>query len=370
MFKKIGELFTRLVSWIYQIPILGVVVKSLVKVIKGFVRVITWPFKIPMFRYVVKRIFQFIPVFFGVTIILFLISYHLPGVDPIQMRFGERAVPAEVRAAFEEAHGLNEPWHIQYQMYLERMFNGNLGSSFITGRAVLDMLVERFPYTFRLALVAVGLQAILGIGAGIVSAVKRRTFWDVLVTMSTSIAVSLPVFWLGLILQLVFGIWMQDITGGTFFLPVTGASGPLPTWMYYVLPGITLAVVSMAYTARIMRSQLLEIGSADYVRTAKAKGCSPARILWGHKMKNALIPVVTSMGVDFGVMLSGAIITETVFNWPGIGFMMASAIQQRDFQVIIGATTVILLLVLTISLIVDILYGFLDPRIRVAGGEE
>jgi ABC-type dipeptide/oligopeptide/nickel transport system permease component len=188
--------------------------------------------------------------------------------------------------------------------------------------------------------------------------------------MSTSLAVSLPVFWLGLILQYVFGIWLQNITGGAFYLPVTGASGPMPTWMYYILPGFTLAVVSLAYTARIMRSQLLEIANADYVRTAKAKGCSPARILWGHKMKNALIPVVTAMGVDFGIMLSGAIFTETVFNWPGIGLLLFTAIMQRDFQVIVGTTTVILFIIMFISLIVDIAYGFLDPRIRIAGGEE
>ncbi|MCL2438802.1 MAG: ABC transporter permease [Coriobacteriia bacterium] len=323
-----------------------------------------------MLRYIIKRILQFIPVFLGVTLILFVISYHMPGVDPAQMRMGERAVTPEFRAAFEAAHGFDQPWYIQYKNYLVRLSQGDLGRSYMSGRAVADTLSDRYPYTLRLALVAISIQAILGIGAGIVSAVKRRTFWDVLVTMSTSIAVSLPVFWLGLILQYVFGIWLQNVTGGAFFLPVTGASGPMPTWMYYILPGFTLAVVSLAYTARIMRAQLLDIASADYVRTAKAKGCSPARILWGHKMKNALIPVITAMGVDFGVMLSGAIFTERVFNWPGIGLLLSTAIMQRDFQVIIGTTTVILFVVMFISLAVDILYGFLDPRIRIAGGEE
>ena len=323
-----------------------------------------------LLRYIIKRILQFIPVFLGVTLILFVISYHMPGVDPAQMRMGERAVTPEFRAAFEAAHGFDQPWYIQYKNYLVRLSQGDLGRSYMSGRAVADTLSDRYPYTLRLALVAISIQAILGIGAGIVSAVKRRTFWDVLVTMSTSIAVSLPVFWLGLILQYVFGIWLQNVTGGAFFLPVTGASGPMPTWMYYILPGFTLAVVSLAYTARIMRAQLLDIASADYVRTAKAKGCSPARILWGHKMKNALIPVITAMGVDFGVMLSGAIFTERVFNWPGIGLLLSTAIMQRDFQVIIGTTTVILFVVMFISLAVDILYGFLDPRIRIAGGEE
>jgi len=323
-----------------------------------------------MLRYIFKRLLQFIPVFLGVTLLLFLISYHMPGVDPVQMRMGERAVSDEFRAAFEEAHGLDQPWYIQYTNYLSNLVQGDLGRSYMTGRAVADTLADRYPYTLRLALVAIAIQAILGISAGIVSAVKRRSIWDILVTMSTSIAVSVPVFWMGLILQYVFGIWLQNATGGTFFLPVTGASGVMPTWMYYVLPGITLASVSMAYTARIMRSQLLEIANADYVRTAKAKGCSPARILWGHKMKNALIPVITAMGVDFGIMLAGAIFTETVFNWPGIGLLISQSILQRDFQVIIGATTAILLVTMLISLLVDLAYGILDPRIRIAGGEE
>jgi len=323
-----------------------------------------------MLRYIGKRLLQFIPVFFGVTLLLFLVANFMPGVDPVQIRMGERAVTPDMRAAFEAAYGFDRPWYEQYWNYLTGLAQGDLGRSFITGRAVSEIITERFPYTLRLAVVAIVIQAILGICAGIVSAVKRRTFWDVLVTMSTSIAVSVPAFWLGLILQYVFGIWLQNATGGAFFFPVTGASGPLPAWMYYVLPGVTLASVTTAYTARIMRSQLLEIGSMDFVRTAKAKGCSPARILWGHKMKNAFIPVITQIGMDFGVLLAGAVFTERVFNWPGIGFTLANATMQRDFQIIIGITTVVLIATMLISLIVDILYGILDPRIRIAGGEE
>jgi len=323
-----------------------------------------------MLRYIIKRLLQFIPVFLGVTLLLFLISNFMPGVDPIQLRMGERNPTPEERARFAEQHGLDRPWYVQYGNYLVELSQGDLGRSFLTGRAVTDILADRYPYTLKLALVAIAIQAVLGIGAGIVSALKRRTFWDALVTMSTSIAVSLPVFWLGLILAYIFGIWLQNATNGTIFLPVGGVSGRLPTWTYFILPGITLACVSTAYTARIMRSQLLEIANADYIRTAKAKGCSPARILWGHKMKNALIPVITGMGIDFGVMLAGAVLTETVFNWPGIGFTLSQAILQRDFTVVIGVTTVILMTTLLISLIVDIVYGFLDPRIRIAGGEE
>ena len=323
-----------------------------------------------MLKYIGKRIIQFIPVFFGVTLILFLISNYMPGVDPVQMKVGEKRVTPELRAAIEKEYGLDQPWYFQYGNYLARLTRGDLGRSVLTGRPVKAIILEKYPFTLKLALVAIAIEAVLGVGAGIISAVKQRSFWDILVTLATSISVSLPVFWLGLILQYVFGIWMKNASGGVFFLPISGASGPLPTWMYYVLPALTLACVSTAYTARITRSQLLEVQNMDFVRTAKAKGLSARRILWGHEMKNALIPVVTYIGIDFGIMLAGAIFTETVFNWPGIGFTLSRAIFQRDFQVIIGITTVVLLLVMLINLLVDISYAFLDPRIRFGGMEE
>jgi ABC-type dipeptide/oligopeptide/nickel transport system permease component len=211
---------------------------------------------------------------------------------------------------------------------------------------------------------------VVGIGAGVISAVKQRSFIDIITTLLTSISVSLPVFWLGLILQIIFGIWMKNVTGGMFYLPISGASGVLPTWMYYILPGIVLACVSTGYTARIMRSQLIEVRGADYVRTARAKGLSARRVLWGHEMKNALIPVVTFIGLDFGMMLAGAILTETVFNWPGVGNAITNAIFSRDFAVVTGGTTVILIMVMLISVVVDIAYAFLDPRIRLGKASE
>jgi len=323
-----------------------------------------------MLKYIGKRLLQFIPVFFGVTLILFLISNYMPGVDPVQMKMGEKHVSPELRAAIEKQYGLDQPWYIQYGNYLVKLTRGDLGRSVLTGRPVKDILLEKYPYTLKLSLVAIGIEVVLGIGAGIISAVKQRSFWDVLVTLVTSISVSLPAFWLGLILQYTFGIWLKSATGGAFFLPISGASGAQPTWMYYLLPALTLACVSTAYTARIMRSQLLEVQSMDFVRTAKAKGLSGTRVLWGHEMKNALIPVVTYIGIDFGTMLAGAIFTETVFNWPGIGFTLSRAIFQRDFQIIIGCTTVILILVMLVNLLVDISYALLDPRIRLSGAEE
>lgn len=323
-----------------------------------------------MIKYTIKRIIQFIPVFFGVTLILFLVSNYMPGADPIQMKMGEKYVSPELRAQLEEQYGLNDPWYEQYANYLGDLVTGDLGVSISTGRPVADILIEKYPYTIKLALAAIGVEIVFGILAGIVSAVKQRSFWDVFVTLVTSVSVSLPVFWLGLILQYTFGIWLKDATGGAFYLPISGAQGPLPTWMYYILPSITLASVSTAYAARIMRSQLIEVKGMDYVRTARAKGLSPRQILVSHELKNALIPVVTFIGLDFGAMLAGAVLTETVFNWPGIGFTIARAIFMRDFQVVIGGVTVILFAVMIINLLVDLSYALLDPRIRLGGKEK
>lgn len=323
-----------------------------------------------MLKYTIKRFIQFVPVFIGVTLILFLVANYMPGADPIQMKMGEKYVSPELRAQLEHRYGLDRPWYIQYANYLGDLMRGDLGNSISTGRPVADILLEKYPYTVKLALAAIAVEVIIGLAAGIVSAVKQRSFWDVLVTLTTSISVSLPVFWLGLILQYTFGIWMKDVTGGAFYLPISGAQGPLPTWTYYILPSITLASVSTAYTARIMRSQLIEVRGADFVRTAIAKGLSGRRVLWGHEMKNALIPVVTFIGLDFGVMLSGAVLTETVFNWPGVGFTIARAIFARDFQVVIGGVTVILVAVMVINLLVDLSYALLDPRIRLGGQEK
>jgi ABC-type dipeptide/oligopeptide/nickel transport system permease component len=335
-----------------------------------------------MAEYITKRLLQFIPVFFGVTLALFLIANFMPGADPIQMRFGERTPPPEVKQQLIEQYGLDQPWYEQYYNYLialspikrvdgELEWTGpDLGTSIYTGRPVSDILQETYPYTVSLAMVAIILEIIFGISAGIISALKQYSFWDVFVTLSTSVLVSLPVFWLGLMLQYTFGIWLKEATDGAFYLPISGASGPFPTWEYYIMPAITLASVSTAYAARIMRSQLLEVTGQDYVRTAYAKGLSGSQVLWGHSMKNAMIPVVTFIGLDLGAMFAGAVLTETVFNWPGVGFTIYRAISQRDFPVVFGGVTVMLFAVMIINLIVDISYAFLDPRIRYGGSNE
>lgn len=338
-----------------------------------------------MFQYIVRRILQFIPVFFGVTLILFLISNYLPGADAVQMRVGEKAMDPKLKAKITHDLGLDRPWYIQYGDYLAHLspvrvtekglqFTGpDLGTSLYNGRPVNAILGDAYPYTVELSLGAILLEIIFGIGAGIVSAVKQYSIWDILVTLGTSVLVSVPVFWLGIMLQYVFGTWMKSVTGGAFYLPPVYDGSPSADFgplAYLVLPAITLASVSTAYTARIMRSQLLEVNGQDFIRTAHAKGLSRGHVLWSHAIKNALIPVVTFIGLDFGAMLAGAILTETVFNWPGIGWTIYHAIVGRDFPIVFGGVTVILLVVMVVNLVVDISYAFLDPRIRFGGTGE
>lgn len=338
-----------------------------------------------MGRYIAKRILQFIPVFLGVTLILFLMQNVVPG-DPIKLIAGEKqldqATENNLRATYhlietdgdgnivydETGHTIETPLWKRYVLYVGGLLHGDLGVSYQqSGRPVADILAEKYPYTIRLAIVAILIEAVIGILAGMVSAIKRYSFWDVLVTLSTSILVAMPAFWLGMLLQLLFGIVLKNATGGSAYLPISGAGGPYAEFssgMYYILPAITLASVSTAYTARIMRSQLLEIMNQDYIRTARAKGLSRHAVILHHALKNALIPVVTYIGIDFGTMLAGAILTETVFNWPGVGYETYRAITQRDWPIVLGSVTVIVLVVMVINLVVDISYAFLDPRIR------
>ena len=320
-----------------------------------------------MFRFISRRLLQFIPVFFGVTLILFLMTTVLG--DPIRLRFGERAVNPEVYQQLRHDQGFDQPWYKQYLDYLNDLAHGDLGVSVRTGEPVSEILKETYPYTLELAFAAITIEIIIGVGAGIISAVKKYSIWDVSVTLSTSILVAMPVFWLGMMLQIFFGILLKEWTNGAFYLPISGASslrfGPMA---HLILPAITLAAVSTAYAARIMRSQLLEVLGQDYIRTAHAKGLSGSHVLRGHAMKNAMIPVVTFIGLDLGAMLAGAILTETVFNWPGIGYTIYRAIRALDYPIVFGGTVVILFAVMIVNLLVDISYAFLDPRIRYGGG--
>ena len=355
-----------------------------------------------MVRYIIKRVLQFIPVFLGVTLILFALQNIVPG-DPIKLIAGERKLDYQTEVTLRARHGFIEtdaegdpiyetdengnvvededgkpqtiptPLWKRYVVYLGNLLQGDLGSSYQRGTEVTDIILQKYPYTIQLALVAIVIEAVVGIGAGIVSAIKRYSFWDILVTLITSLMVAMPAFWFGMLLQLFFGIFLKDVTGGAVSLPISGVAGPVsayPAWMYYIMPAVTLAAVSTAYSARIMRSQLLDVMNQDYIRTARAKGLSRGAIIRKHALKNALIPVVTYIGMDFGAMLAGAILTETVFSWPGIGRETYLAISQRDWPIVMGSVTVIVVVVMVINLIVDVSYAFLDPRIRLGSSKK
>jgi peptide/nickel transport system permease protein len=317
-----------------------------------------------MLTYIGRRILQMIPVFIGVTILLFIL--RAPGVlpgDPIKLITGERAISPAVYEQIVKENALDKPLYYQYVRWMDHLFHGDLGQSYQLKRAVASILWEKFPNTLKLALVAIIIECILGMAAGILSAVKRYSFWDILVTLSTSILVSLPVFWLGMLMQIIFGYKFKQ--WGLPYLPISGmTSADFPTWVHYILPGLALASISTAYAARITRSQLLEVMGQDYMRTAAAKGLTGGQVILRHGMKNAMIPVVTYLGLDLGAMVGGTILTEVVFNWPGVGFQIYRAILSRDWPIVLGAVVIIVILVMIINLVVDISYAFLDPRIR------
>ena len=253
-----------------------------------------------MGKYILKRVLQFIPVFIGVTMILFAMKAIVPG-DPVKIITGGKQVTPETELQIRISNGLIEtdednkpiydengdtiptPLWKQYLTYMNDLLHGDLGTSYTRNMKVADILADKYPNTVKLAIVAIIIEAIVGIGAGMVSAIKRYSFWDVLVTLVTSILVAMPAFWLGMLLQLFFGVFLKNATDGAFYLPISGAGGSnseFESWVHYILPAVTLAAVSTAYTARIMRSQLLEVLNQDYIRTAKAKGLSRSAIIW------------------------------------------------------------------------------------------
>ena len=323
-----------------------------------------------MLKYVLRRIFQMIPVFLGVTLLLFTLRIpgFLPG-DPIRLITGERELTPALRAQIEEENHLNKPLYVQYGYYISGILQGDLGTSFQKNRAVVDIFADKFPNTARLAISAILVEIVIGLLAGIISAVRQYSFWDVLVTLSTSILVSVPVFWLGMLLQMFFGIKLKEWTGGALSLPMSGMGSP-PDLLHLILPSITLASVSTAYVARIMRSQMLEAMGQDYIRTAMAKGLSERVVVFKHALKNALIPVVTFIGIDLGALMAGAILTESVFSWPGVGREIYLAVMQRDWPVVMGGVVIVVIIVMLVNLLVDISYAILDPRIRYGGTAE
>ncbi|MCU0640247.1 MAG: ABC transporter permease [Candidatus Krumholzibacteria bacterium] len=309
-----------------------------------------------MLRFMANRLLLLVPILFGVVTITFFLMYVVPG-DPVLSLAGER-YDEETLEGMRRELGLDRPLFIQYLNYLGRLARFDLGRSFVTGRPVSESIAERFPRTLLLASSAMLLAVAGGVFAGMLSTWRR---YDRLgrPLMALSLAgVSIPVFWLGLMLIYLFSIKLR-------LLPPSGFGGG--SLRYLVLPALTLSFASMATIARVTRAGFMEAGSGDFVRTARAKGLAESSVMAKHVFRNALIPVVTIVGTDFGSYLSGSVLTETIFGWPGLGRYIVQAIMKRDFPVIQGSILFMAVLFVVVNLLVDVSYGLIDPRIRQRG---
>ncbi len=305
-----------------------------------------------MGRYIARRLLLTIPVLLGATFLVFAMVYALPG-DKIAALAGDRPLAPAVVAELKERYNLNDPLYVQYGKYMAGLVQGDLGTDF-AGREVSATVAERLPVTVKLALVAIVFEAIMGLLAGILAGIRKGSFFDNLVLVSTIGVVSIPVFVLAFVAQITLGLRLN-------LFPISGISQGLYS---YLLPGFVLAALSIAYVARLTRTSLVENLRNDYVRTAKAKGLPPRTVVGKHTMRNSLIPVVTFLGADLGALLSGAIVTEGIFNIPGLGRTVFQATQSGEGAVVVGIVTLFIFFYIVFNLVVDVLYAALDPRIR------
>lgn len=311
-----------------------------------------------MWRYVARKALAAVPVLLGATLLAFLILRLSPG-DPARLIAGEGAFEEDVQLIRRKL-GLDQPFAVQYARFLVSILKGEFGRSIRTGRPVRVELAARFPYTMELATTSLLLSIAIGVTAGIVAAVKPNTPYDYGATLSALAGISAPTFWLGLLLMLLFSYHLG-------WLPASGRGGPawtLAGWKSLIMPAIALGTPSAAIIARLTRSSLLEVLRQDYVRTARSKGLVERLVIVRHALRNALIPVVTVVGLRLGGLLGGAVITEQVFAWPGIGTMIVTAIATRDYPTVQGAILVTSFVFVSVNLGVDLLYALVDPRIR------
>ena len=335
-----------------------------------------------MLRFLLSRIGLLIPTFIGVSIVAFSFIRLLPG-DPVLLMAGERGLSPERHAELLKQFGFDRPIWEQYWDYLLGILQGDLGISIVTKKPVVAEFFTLFPATVELSLCAIVLAVMIGIPIGIIAAVKRGSFFDHTVMTTALVGYSMPIFWWGLLLIILFaGILQWTPVSGRisliyFFPPVTGfmlidslLSGQDGAFRsavsHLILPTIVLATIPLAVIARQTRSAMLEVLSEDYVRTARAKGLSPFRVVSVHALRNAMIPVITTIGLQVGVLLAGAILTETIFSWPGIGKWMVESISRRDYPVVQGALLMVASIIMLVNLAVDMLYGLINPRIRYA----
>lgn len=334
-----------------------------------------------MFAYIVRRLLLVIPTVFFALSFLFLLFFALPG-DPATLLAGggDRNIDAGVVERARERYGLDDSIPQQFVDYWQRTIQWDLGESFKSGRSVNDILGEKAVNSLRLAIWAIIIEIIIGISVGVLSAIRRYSLADKLTTIGTAAASAIPVFVLGFILQYLFAVvpnkqgwpeWTHLRTQGlgpntwTFFFIPTGEQ-----WRYLILPAVTLACVSTALAARMTRGSMLEVLRADYMRTARAKGLSERKVVTGHGLRNAMLPVITLIGIDFGTVIGAAILTETVFSWPGLGSAIADAVGERDLPVLLGLTLAVTIAFALVNLLVDLSYAWFDPRIRLGKDAE
>ncbi|MEQ9485813.1 ABC transporter permease [Coleofasciculus sp. F4-SAH-05] len=334
-----------------------------------------------MTHYIIKRLLNLLPVLLGITLLVFLFLHLIPG-DPATVMLGERGTPEQVEALREQL-GLNQPLPLQYLTFINNLLHLDFGTSIISGIPIIDEIKTRFPATFELSLAAMIVAVILGIPAGVLAAVYKNRPADNLTMIGSLLGVSMPVYWLGLLLIYLFAITLNwfppsgriSIEAGLTFQPITGfyildailkldINVLQDVLSHLILPALTLGTIPLAILARITRSSLLEVLSQDYIRTARAKGIPEHWVILRHGLKNALLPVVTIIGLQFGTLLGGAILTETIFSWPGIGSWIYEGILARDYPVVQGGVVVVSIIFVLVNLVVDISYALVDPRIK------
>ena len=314
-----------------------------------------------MRRYVVRRLLLLVPVLLGVSVIIFMVLHLAPG-DPAEIMLGSQATQADLERLRAEL-GLTEPLYVQYVHWLGQVARGDLGRSIWMKRPVLAEVLGRFKATLVLTGSALVLSTAVGLALGIASAVRPNSLLDRLSAVASLFGASMPVFWLGIVLMVIFALWLGWLPASGMFAPYGG--GDLrDLFVHLALPAVTLAAASVTIIARLRRSTMLETLGQDYIRTARAKGVVERAVVLRHGLKNALIPIVTVVGVQAGYLLGGAVLTETVFAWPGVGTLMVQGILARDFPLVQGCVLVVALSFVLINLVVDLLYAWLDPRIR------
>lgn len=311
-----------------------------------------------MIEYIIKRILMMIPVLIGVSLLVFSLLHFAPG-DPARIILGDDA-PVEAIEAKREELGLNEPFLVQYVKYVTKIVTkGDLGNSFKSNRPVTEVILERYPTTLKMAGCCILMMVVMGLPIGIISAVKQYSLIDNLAVTIGLVAVSMPNFWLGMVLIIIFSVKLK-------WLPASGFYG----WNYWIMPAMTVGFSNAASLLRTTRSSVLECIRQDYVVTARAKGQKEYVVILHHVLRNALLPILTVIGISFGIMLGGAIVTEQIFSIPGIGKLMIDSINSRDYPVVQGAVLLVALSFSLANLIVDIMYSIIDPRIQIKGAKK